>query len=349
MTDFTGTTHRTVAWLKKALDAGQLEVRPVFQRNLVWLDPQKSSLIDTILRGYPIPELYMQDVTDGDGEERHYVVDGQQRITACMEFVTGEFELRADESPEWAGMAFDDLSEAERKLIWGYSFVTRVIPDIPEKELREVFKRLNRYNMALTRQELRHATYWGEFISSMEGLADREFWVDSGIFSANDFRRMLDVEFISELAVSVLHGPQNKKANLDRWYETYEEEFEDRVRIENIFDEVLGELSAVLPDLRSTRWRRSSDFYSLFTVFAAHHEDLPLSRESRRTATVKLQEFGAQVTAALARNPPRGVRVTGRARSYAEAVQRAASDLARRRQRAEDLEAVLTDVWDGGS
>lgn len=38
------------------------------------------SLIDTILRGYPIPELCMQDIADGAGEEKHYVVDGQQRI-----------------------------------------------------------------------------------------------------------------------------------------------------------------------------------------------------------------------------------------------------------------------------
>lgn len=345
MTDFTGTTHRTVSWLKKAFDADQLEVRPIFQRNLVWLQPQKSALIDTILRGYPIPELYMQDVIDGDGNEKHYVVDGQQRITACLEFVNGEFELKADESPEWAEMTYDDLAEADRKKIWSYSFVTRVIPDIPESELREVFKRINRYNMSLTKQELRHATYWGEFISSMESLAEGEFWVESGIFSANDFRRMLDVEFISELAVSVLHGPQNKKANLDKWYEAYEEEFEDRARIEQVFETVLSELGAILPDLKVTRWRRSSDFYTLFMVFAAHCDALPLSQAKRKLAGKRLRDFGVQVTAALATDPPKGIEVSKRASAYAEAVQRAASDLARRKERSKRLESLLTPLW----
>ncbi|MEK6250703.1 MAG: DUF262 domain-containing protein [Actinomycetota bacterium] len=345
MTDFTGTTHRTVAWLKQALDAGQLELRPIFQRNLVWLDPQKSALIDTILRGYPIPELYMQDVTDSEGQEKHYVIDGQQRITACMEFVNSDFELKADESPDWAEMSYEDLSEADRKKIWSYAFVTRVVPPIAEGELREVFKRINKYNMSLTNQELRHATYWGEFISSMESLADDEFWVSSGVFSANDFRRMLDVEFISELAISVLHGPQNKKASLDRWYQTYEEEFEDRALVEQVFEEVLGELGSILPDLKETRWRRASDFYTLFTTFAAHHKDLPLSSEKRDLAGEKLRRFGEQVTAALATNPPSGVTISKRATKYAEAVQRAASDLARRKERTKQLEAALSGVW----
>jgi hypothetical protein len=345
VTDFTRITHRTVSWLKKAIDDDALEVRPPYQRNPVWLDPQKSSLIDTILRGYPIPELYMQDVIDGAGDERHYVVDGQQRIRACVEFVDGEFEIDPKESQNFGEMTFDDLSEEDKKTVWGYSFVVRLLPDVPDDELREVFKRLNRYNMALNKQELRHATYWGEFISTMEKLAQNEFWVTSGIFSSNDFRRMLDVEFISELAVAVLHGPQNKKASLDLWYGTYEKEFEDRGRTEQIYERVLGELDELLPDIKRTRWRRSSDFYTLFTTFAAHENVLPLTAEGRKAAREKLLKFGSEVTAALAKEPPQGIKPSPSARRYADAVQRAASDLARRKQRTEELETLLAPCW----
>ncbi len=220
MNDFTQVTRRTPSWIKRAIDDDLLEVRPPYQRNPVWLDPQKSSLIDTILHGYPVPELYMQDIVESDGTERHFVVDGQQRIRACMEFINGDFELDATESPSYAEMTFDDLSEPDKKKVWGYPFLVRLMPDVPEEEMRDIFKRINRYNMALNKQELRHATYWGEFITSMESLAKNDYWVTSGIFSANAFRRMLDVEFISELAIAVLQGPQNKKASLDRWYRT---------------------------------------------------------------------------------------------------------------------------------
>lgn len=345
MSDFSGTTHRTVAWIKRAVDSDALQIKPPYQRNPVWLVPQKSSLMDTILRGYPVPELYMQDVTDAKGAEKHYVVDGQQRIRACMDFVTGDFEIAPDESSDYGEMTFDDLSDEDKKRVWGYSFVVRLLPEVPEEELRDIFKRLNRYNIALNRQELRHATYWGEFISSMEGLAEAEFWVTSGVFSANDFRRMLDVEFISELAIAVLHGPQNKKASLDRWYKTYEEEFEDRDQIEQTFEHVLGELGVILPDIRTTRWRRASDFYTLFTTFAHHRSELPLTKDGRNLAREKLLDFGVQVTAALATNPAEGVKPSASAKRFAASVQKAASDLARRRQRAKELEALLSDTW----
>lgn len=345
MSDFTESTRRTVAWIKRALDSDILEVKPPYQRNLVWLDPQKSSLIDTILHGYPVPELYMQDLIDTEGNEKHFVVDGQQRIRACMEFVEGEFELDADESPDFSGMTFDDLSPADKKKVWGYPFIVRLMPDVPEEEMRDIFKRINRYNMALNKQELRHATYWGEFISSMEGLSEHEFWVTSGVFSANDFRRMLDVEFISELAIAVLHGPQNKKASLDRWYKTYEEEFEDRAEIEQLFERVLGELASLLPDIKSTRWRRTSDFYTLFTLYADHEDDLPLSQKGRTQAREKLVAFGLEVSAALATTPPKGVTISARAKRYAKNVERAASDLARRQGRTKELEALLSSIW----
>jgi Protein of unknown function DUF262 len=80
VSDFLDITTRTVAWLKNTLDAGQLTIKPPYQRNPVWVTPQKAALIDTILRGYPIPEIYLQEIVDSNGKEHHYVVDGQQRI-----------------------------------------------------------------------------------------------------------------------------------------------------------------------------------------------------------------------------------------------------------------------------
>jgi hypothetical protein len=219
------------------------------------------------------------------------------------------------------------------------------MPDIPDEEMKIVFSRLNRYNMALNKQELRHATYWGEFIQSMEDIAKNEFWVDSGLFSANDIRRMLDVEFISELAVGVLHGPQNKKNTLDRWYRVYEEEFPQRTQLESTFTSVLGELGQVIPEMRTTRWSRSSDFYTLFLVFAGHVAELPLSSEKRSAAQKRLIQFSDRVSQYLAEDRPS--RVDTDVRRYANAVARASTDLANRRERAKRLGNTLGDVFAG--
>jgi uncharacterized protein DUF262 len=238
---YLNTTHRNVIWFKKAFEADELVIRPPFQRNPVWSVRQQSALIDTILLEYPIPELYMQDITDAEGTQKYILVDGQQRTRAVLDYLAGEFELE-DESPRWPGMAFEDLSGEDKKKLYEYTFVIRLLPDIPDEELSIIFQRLNRYTMALNSQELRHATYWGPFIKLMEEVSDFEFWNNSGIFSANDRRRMLDVEYISELAVAYLNGIQNKKKRLEEYYQQYEESFDEAESLRDIFIRVLGGL-----------------------------------------------------------------------------------------------------------
>jgi hypothetical protein len=259
------TTHN-VAWLNKRYQAKELELRPPFQRNPVWTEKQKAYLIDTILHGYPIPELYMQEYTDAEGNDVYVIVDGQQRVRSCLEFIRGEYLLSGDDSPKWSDMGFDDLSEDERKRIYNYNFVVRVLPDLPEDELRAVFRRLNRNVVALNKQELQHATYWGEFIQSVENIADHESWAEVGLFTPNDIRRMIDIEYVNELAIGYSHGLQNKKESLDKWYEAYEKEFPDRRRTERAFNSTLQEIVSAIPAITKTRWRKKSDFYTL--VFA---------------------------------------------------------------------------------
>jgi len=258
--DYLQTTQQSVAWFKKSFDDGTLDMRPPFQRNPVWVEPQKAFLIDTILRAYPIPEIYLQDMVDASGHERHVVVDGQQRIRACLEFLEGRFPLRAEDSPEFADVVFDDLPLEAKRRIFEYKFVVRVLPDLAEEELRAIFVRLNRNVVALNSQELRHATYWGPFIHLMERLAAMRFWTVAGIFTANDIRRMLDVEYVTELVIAMLHGPQNKKTSLDRWYQVYESRFEEEAIVEETVNRVLAEIEGVLPDIGRTRWSRKSAF-----------------------------------------------------------------------------------------
>lgn len=339
--NFLNTTTHNVAWLHKRYIADELQLKAPFQRNPVWTTKQKSFLIDTILRGYPIPELYMQEFTDAEGNDLYVVVDGQQRIRACEEFVSGGYKINRDDSPEWADMKFDDLSEEDRKRIYNYSFVVRLLPDMAESELRSMFGRLNRNTVALKPQELRHATYWGEFITCMEKLSDDDVWGHFSVFSANDVRRMLDVEFISELAVGFLHGVQNKKDCLDDWYQAYEEVFEERAEVEALFRDVLGEMRACIRDFAATRWRKKSDFYTLFLVLAGFWRQLPLASDVRDKVGSELVQFGSDVDRFL-RSPDENGDVSDSVKRYSAAVERAASDLGSRRRRRDELASLLT-------
>lgn len=342
MQRYLNTTQRTVVWFKKASDSEDLVVKAPFQRNPVWSDRQKSSLIDTILLEYPIPELYMQELTDSTGNQKHIVVDGQQRIRAVLSFLAGEFELD-NESPRWPGLAFDDLSSDDRKKLFEYNFVVRLLPEMPDDELRAIFQRINRNTVTLNQQELRHATYWGPFIKVVEELSDLEFWSTAGLFSANDRRRMLDIEFVSELAVAALNGLQNKKKNLEAFFQQYETNFEDAERLRGIFGRVLGELEQLLPELSRTRWRKKSDFYTLFLKFTKHANSLPLTAEARDKASRALTTFAEKVDSALAA----GASTTAEAYvlSYVKHVEKAASDLGSRKEREKALDVALKGVF----
>lgn len=318
-------------------------MKPPFQRNPVWTERQKSYLIDTILRGFPIPELYMQEYTDAKGNDVYVIVDGQQRVRACLDFIRGEFPMYAKDSPDWADMYFDDLSEEEKKNIYNYNFVVRLLPDIPDIELRAIFSRLNRHVVALNRQELRHATYWGEFIESVEKISDNEGWSEVGLFTPNDVRRMLDIEYVSELAVGYLHGLQNKKESLDRWYEAYENEFPDRRRMEKAFTSTLLEIIKIIPNVNKTRWRKKSDFYTLFLLLAEWSPEFPLASDVRASLGEALTKFSENVDLYL-RDPDGNANMSKSIKDYCAAVERAASDLARRRTRRIELLKAIEPI-----
>jgi hypothetical protein len=333
-------TTQTVSWFNGRLTADELVLKPLFQRNPVWTPKQKSYLIDSILRGYPVPEIYLQTTEDEDGNDRHIVVDGQQRIRACLEFLAGNFALTESEA-DWDGAYFEDLTQEQKKTLRQYRFAVRVLPELDETLIREIFGRLNRNNMALNKQELRNATYWGEFINTMNRLAEDPFWVDSGIFTVNDFRRMLDVEFISELAIAAMYGQQNKKDNLDRLYSEFEDEFPARAETEATFQAVCQVLDTVVDWDSSTRWKRKSDFYTLFALYAEQADLLPLDKDEAEKQKERLAMFSNLVSAYLSDDETPATDVI---RDYARYVQRAASDLQSRRVRLAALRAYLTEA-----
>ncbi|MCH7559832.1 MAG: DUF262 domain-containing protein, partial [Thaumarchaeota archaeon] len=139
------TTHRISEFFKWNKD-GRLELAPPFQRNPVWGHKNKSYLIDTILNGLPVPEIFIQVKTNQDGESKYIVVDGQQRIRSILEFIEGEYSLLAGEtSYEYAGKEFKEFSDGVKTDFWDYPIVTRELRTSNDDEITSVFTRMNKY------------------------------------------------------------------------------------------------------------------------------------------------------------------------------------------------------------
>jgi hypothetical protein len=337
-------SSQTISWFKDRLEEERLVFKPPFQRNPVWLDKHKAYLIDTALRGLPIPEVYIQKETDEKGNTIYAVVDGQQRIRTLLEFTRGDVELMETYSPGRDGETWEDLTTEEKKQFWSYRLLTREIEDASEADLRDLFRRLNQYTITLNAQELRNARFKGDFIQTVTDLADQPFWAESGIVKANEIRRMLDIEYVAELLVGIMHGPQNKKATLDAFFRSYEEGIPKKLQWLKRFEDSRSGTMLLVPDLRETRWCGKSDYYSLFLAVDAMLQRGPMKLHKLRSAQKKLRELGDAVTLRLSKEGSTA-KVSHEARSYAAAVEKAASDKDRRVARHKVLTKRLGDYF----
>lgn len=119
-----------------------LVLNPSYQRNAVWSKGQKQFLIDSMLRNYDIPKLYLRDTGD-----KYEVVDGQQRLRTVFEFWKDEISVAKDAEEvagvNVAGLKFSELSRDLRRKIEGYLFdIVFLGEDWTDEDVKELFLRL---------------------------------------------------------------------------------------------------------------------------------------------------------------------------------------------------------------
>lgn len=90
----------------------RLELCPDFQRNEVWSKAAQITLIDTILKGIPIPQIYIKSIMN-EGKTYRVVIDGQQRLTAILKFVENELPLEKPYSGVYSGKVFKVIINSE--------------------------------------------------------------------------------------------------------------------------------------------------------------------------------------------------------------------------------------------
>ncbi len=229
---------QTIAWINELQNNGVLEINPDFQRRAVWMEHERSQLMNTIMMKLPFPEVYYQIMTDSEnGKQKYIVVDGQQRTTTILMYINNEFSL--PDKGIYPGKYFKDLDLSIKEQFWNYKVVIRFLKMTNDAEIRDLFQRLNTNNIKLTDQELRNAKYEGKFKSLCERLADSPFFQSISLFTAREVRRMSDIEDVSELVLIQIYGITNKKDMLEVAYAKFDEELPNESGIEEEFDIII--------------------------------------------------------------------------------------------------------------
>lgn len=256
-----------------------LSLTPKFQRRGVWKTAARSFFIDTLLRSMPIPPIYIRQTQSPRRDKViREVVDGQQRVSSVLDFMSDAFKLSKTLKADWAGKSFSQLTQAEQDRITTYSFSAEVFHGISDLEVLEIFSRLNTYSVPLNAQELRNGKFFGRFKQSAYALAYEhlEFWRSRKVFTEQSIARMLEAEFVSEVLVAFLAGMQDKKKSLDNFYLEYDEAFPAQNLLEKRFRQVVDEINeSIGDDLRETAFRRPPLLYSLFCAIYHRLYGLP--------------------------------------------------------------------------
>lgn len=267
-------TNKSIIDLYKKIKSNSLILRPSFQRKLVWRKNHKFNFIKTILDNFPFPEIYIStgDINTETMSETEIVVDGQQRLSTIRDYIDGigDFENQKTIIP------FDKLEEDEKKVFLSYKVIVRELGLLEEAVVKDIFQRINSTEYSLNQMEKINSSYNNnEFLIFSKKLIDNCyeganselsiiscFFEKNNIFTDNDIRRMLDLQFIMLIVISLEIGYFNRTSEITNFLEKYNESFD-------IADKTQKELLAIINfinDLsidKKSYWLNKANIFSL--------------------------------------------------------------------------------------
>lgn len=350
-TNITRTTFRVADFLSWQQN-GQLKLSPAFQRRSVWTPSQKSFLIDTVARGLPIPIVFVRDSIDLENRRGlKELVDGQQRLRTLLAYIDPSslpdfdptrdaFTVRSIHNPELANKTFGRLPAAVQRDILSYEISTHILPlDFGDRDVLQVFARMNSTGLKLNQQELRNAAYAGTFKTLAYELAAEQLdrWREWRVFSEEQIARMKEVELVSDLLMNMELGLTGKsQTKIDKHYEERDSDWEGATSYANRFRHTMESIAALVgPSMRTSAWSSEVNFFTLFVAVYDLEWGLKSVPDQSRAAALPKSAASrtAEVEAALS---------SGRVpASVLDAMQRASADLGRRRTRFEYIKNAI--------
>ena len=265
------TISQLIEWIKR----DQINLHPPYQRNFIWSSKDQKLLIDSILKGYPLPNFFIYKKDDG----RYDMVDGQQRATTISKYVKGEFSNSAKYNRKSRlKQKISRSSSIEKEKFMSYILNVTELYDIDSangESLEDFYSLVNKRGVHLNPAEVNKAQYHdAPFMILVNELMDLQGLSDLDIFSIKTVQRMNDRSLIEELVAYLFKGGiTDKRKAVDELLEsTLENAKVEQVReqFKTVLD-ALCKLNEIKP-IKDTRFKQRNDFYTLFCFVAKHIE-----------------------------------------------------------------------------
>lgn len=218
-----GSTPQTfsIADFLKWNDDKELRLNPKFQRGSVWTAPARTYLIDSILRGYPIPKLLLRTTIDRDNRRTlRDVVDGQQRLRTIIDFASGRLVL-GSKANEFQGYRYNDLDDDLKDSFLAYKLTCEQLINASDEDVLEVFVRVNSYAVAVSEAELRNARFDNPFTDAVKEIVSKAPIWELGVVSLRDRVRMVDQSTVAEVMAFADRGvTDGAETDITRYYKS---------------------------------------------------------------------------------------------------------------------------------
>lgn len=225
------------------IDKGVFKI-PAFQRNYVWDISRASKLIESLILGLPIPQIFLYE--ERDTKNSFIVIDGQQRLMTLYYFLKmrfpimeKRFELRmifdhdgkipdatlhddqyftkfnlklvsklSGEKNKLHDLNYDTLSEFQTTLdlrTIRCIVIKQNFPEADDSSILELFNRLNTGGVNLTPQEIRSSLYHSDFMKMIFTFNTDSRWRNL-IDKPEPDLRMRDIEVLLRGFAMLLRG-----------------------------------------------------------------------------------------------------------------------------------------------
>lgn len=217
-------------------------------------------------------------------EGTQLLVDGLQRVSTIIQYFQGDSDLKLTTVPP-----YKELHDDEKKAFLQYDVAVRDLGAVAQKEIVEVFKRLNATKYSLLEIEVNDAIYAGAIKQFAEKVAADPLFEKHSVFNSQDLKRMGDLRYALTIVITLLEGYFNRDDGFEAMLDRYNDDFPMAEDLEKRLTCVFDFIEECGFEPKSRVWRKAD----LFTLITELDQSLNLKGEKLQPGDVvtNLTEF----------------------------------------------------------
>lgn len=265
---------------------------PDYQRGFVWSIKQSSLLIESFLRGLPVPPIFLYI----DDENKNLVIDGQQRLMSIVYFIKGffgeedktgkrqVFKLAGlNETNTYYNKTFNDLESKDKRKLENSvlrAINIRQLSPIGESTcMYHIFERLNTGGTPLKSQEIRNCVFRSDFLNQLKNLNINEAW-RTILGKKHIVKNQTDVELILRVFSLAYNVNDYEKPMKEFLNKIAKRNMKSSNKIDEFSDRFIRTCNVIVKQLRPKPFNirgpfNMSVFDSVFCTILNNIDDLP--------------------------------------------------------------------------